>query len=231
MYGKLYDDINIRNRNYNIQKYILEYYDENYMCLDLGCGSCRKIIPLCDKVLHYYAIDNNPKRISTAKRKCKNISNITLGVGDNYYLPFENSSFDLVSCFMTKYSIGEIYRVLKDNGILIIETAGANDKRDLRKAFGKDSLGWRGKMLPDTSEERKIRLMRELSPFFKLIDTRIVKFETRIPLNKFIKLTRMTHDIRNFGKYTDIKTAYMLRDEDGNIKFEEEKIILISRKY
>lgn len=113
MYNNIYDSDYIRNNDYCVTDYILEYYKENYICLDLGCGSCRKIPPLASKVNYYYAIDNDKQRILDASLRCSKNNNIILGVGDNFYLPFEDEFFDLVSCFMTKYSISETSRVLK----------------------------------------------------------------------------------------------------------------------
>lgn len=68
MYSTVYDSEKIRNENYNIITYILPYYKKQYNCLDLGCGSCRKIIKLADKISKYYAIDHDKNRIAEAKK-------------------------------------------------------------------------------------------------------------------------------------------------------------------
>lgn len=232
MYTQLYDSEYMRNKNYNVIEYIQPYYKNHYRCLDLGCGSCRKIVNLCDKVTSYHAMDYDERRILDAKKQCeeKGISNIILGVGDNFYLPFECNTFDLVSCFMSRYSTSEAARVLKKDGIFIIETAGANDKRNIKKAFGTDNFGWRGRMLNDTPQEKVARLEGELMPFFSIVDMHIVEFETKISSGVFIELLHMTNEIRCFNEKIDKHIIKTLEDNDGNIVLEEEKIIIVARK-
>lgn len=230
MYNNLYDNPLIRNGDYNIQNYILQYYKKDYCCLDLGCGNCRKIKELCDIVDYYYAVDMNANRIEAARTECAGIRNVILGTADNFYLPFENSYFDLVSCFMSRYSVGETARVLKSGGLFIVETAGANDKRAVREAFGKDTLGWRGRMLADTSKDRLSRLIKELSPFFEVKNTQVIRLRTKMPSNLFIELLHMTNEIRDFNEDLDKGVIKELEDEDKNIGFDEEKFIIVAKR-
>lgn len=72
--------------------------------------------------------------------------------------------------------------------------------------------------------------MQELSPFFEITDFHVVSFKTRLPLKIFIELMRMTNDIRNFGKYSDLKKIYSLKNTEGKIEFEEERIIIVAKK-
>lgn len=200
MYNRTYDSDFIRNTNYSIENYISKYYKKHYKCLDLGCGSCRKIEKLLKYSKIFYAVDMDKKRIQEAKNRCESYSNIILGVSDNFYLPFNNDSFDLISCFMTKYSVEEIYRILKPNGILIIETLGADDKRVLKKEFGKDNLGWRGRMLSDTHNSKINRLEKILQPHFEILESKSIKFATKISSSKLIELFEMTNEIREFDR-------------------------------
>lgn len=160
------------------------------------------------------------------------MDNIILGVCDNFYLPFNKNSFDLVSCFLSKYDVGEVSRVLKPGGIFIVETLGANDKKEIKKAFGKDKLGWRGKMLNDTTPEKIARLQKEFLPFFDIKKVYIIKYRTKIKIEMLLELFNMTNDIRNFNKHSDSQKIHSFVDNDNNIEFNEERIIIIAkRKY
>ncbi len=210
--------------------YLKQYYNAGDICLDIGCGSCRKIISVLDVVKLYYAIDHNPSRIKDAQKLCSKYNNIILGVCDNYFLPFDSGSFDLVSSFMTKYSVPEIWRVLKPNGFFIIEIPGANNRRSLNKKFGKDKLGWRGRMVCDTYSEHLWRIETELSPFFSIRQIEHICFETSLKTVKLIELLHMTDEIRNFGSHQDISMLKSIQSTEGMIAFEEERILLVTQK-
>lgn len=230
MYSKRYDNNQIRNNDYSVINYIQEYYKKDFICLDLGCGNCRKIIPLANKVKYYYAIDYNKKRIIDARKKCSGISNISLGVADNFYLPFGNDSIDLVSCFMTKFNIGEVSRVLKGSGVFIIETLGANDKKDFKKAFGMDELGWRGRLLSNSIDNQIACLKKSLEPFFIIEKLLCLEFITFIKRKMLIELFKMTNDVRDFLKKDDLRIIKSFQNKEGFIKINEERIIIIAKK-
>lgn len=231
MYRNTYDSDDIRNVQYKILKYIEGYYNKGDTCLDLGCGSCRKIIPLFPVVGKYYAVDYNEERVATAKETCREFKNVTIGIGDNFYLPFRENTFDIVSSFMTKYSISEVYRVMKSGGRFIIETAGTNDKRKLKEMFGHDDLGRRGRMLEDTTENQIMRLKQSLNSFFEIEKIHRVTFMTKIKLNEMDELFTMTGDIRGYNRNNDYEVLLRMSDKEGYISFEEEKLIIISKKY
>lgn len=230
MYRETYDNLNIRNNNYCIIEYIKEYYKPDYLCLDLGCGSCRKIKQIANKVNCYYAIDCDPTRINLAEQNGIKDYNIKVGVGDNFYLPFRDGEFDLVSGFMTKYSVCETSRVLKNNGIFIIETLGADDKRDIKYKFGKDQFGWRGRMLYDSTDKQLNRIKESMFPFFKIEKEYRICFETSIKANELSELFQMTNEIRCFDKNRDDCIIQSLKNDNGYIKFNEERLIIVGRK-
>ena len=108
--------------------YIKQYFNKDFVCLDIGCGSCRKIIPVLDVVKQYFAVDINSYRIEDAKKLCERFNNLILTVCDNYFLPYDKENFDVVTSFMTKYNVPEVWRVLKPNGLFIIEIPSADEK-------------------------------------------------------------------------------------------------------
>lgn len=230
MYNDIYDREEIRNKNYDVFEYISKYFKSYFICLDLGCGSCRKIVKIANKVKCYYAIDINSQRISDASKKCIKNPNIVLGVADNFYLPFEDEKFNLVSSFMTRYSVTEVSRVLKQGGFFIIETTGANDKRRFKLEFGKDNLGFRGRMLEDTTSKQLLRIKKSLTPFFKIQEVYRIEFTTTINSIFLSELLKMTNEIRNFDEIKDGKIIKKFSDSHGNLTLDEEKIVIICQK-
>lgn len=230
MYNSTYDRKEIRNDSYNVFEYIGKYYKSHFLCLDLGCGSCRKISQISNKVKLYYAVDFNSQRIADAFEINEEYPNIILGVADNFYLPFKKESFNLVSSFMTKHSVMEVNRVLKPEGLFIVETTGANDKRNFKLEFGKDHLGFRGRMLEDTIDEQLLRIRKSLTPFFEIRDIYCKEFVTTISTKFLTKLLEMTNEIRNFDITKDKDIMEKLSDNNGNVTYNEERIIIICQK-
>lgn len=200
------------------------------ICLDLGCGSCRKIIPVLDVVKQYYAIDNNSQRIEDAKKLCGAYNNLVLTVCDNYFLPYNKENFDIVTSFMTKYNVPEVWRVLKPNGIFIIEIPSADDKRQLKEKFGKDALGWRGRMVNDSRSEHVERIKAEMAPFFEIRKEEAIHFTTSLKTEKITELLKMTGEVRDFGTEHDFMTLNLMQSLDGKVSFEEDRILIIAQK-
>ncbi len=97
----------------------------NKQLLDLGCGVGDYAKIYSEKGAFVTAVDNSKKEIEHAKNL--HISNIKFMIHDiNYGLPFENSSFDIITSSLVfdhleglKPLFKECNRILKDNGQLI----------------------------------------------------------------------------------------------------------------
>lgn len=94
--------------------------------LDVGCGTGEILNRIADNKENYYGIDLSDKMIDIAKSKNNSI-NVNYLVGDSEFLPFPDSTFDVVFCVESFHHypnpeavIKEFYRVLADNGTLII---------------------------------------------------------------------------------------------------------------
>jgi ubiquinone/menaquinone biosynthesis C-methylase UbiE len=232
MYTEEYDSELIRNPSYNISEYLKNFKIFNGKALDLGCGTCRKIIPLAEDVAGYYAIDKSELMLKKANEniKAQGIKNIFLLQGDNLYLPFPNRSFDIITCFLSYYYVPEIHRNLKKDGKIFIETLGANDKREIKSRFGKDEYGWRGILLNTNNAERILYLKKSLSPFFNNVNIEIFKFQTTIPREGFENLLKLTPTVRSFNPVRDSHIIDKLVDSNNNVTFNEERIVSYGEK-
>ncbi len=101
--------------------------------LDLACGYGRLAIPLAAMGYSVDGIDITPIFVEKAMAEAtKRNLKVEFRVGDMKNLPYADNSFDSVICMWNAFSelahdqdqvrvIGEIYRVLKKNGLGIVE--------------------------------------------------------------------------------------------------------------
>jgi len=97
-----------------------------YRALDIGCGEGLFGSLAKDHFRHICGIDCSPAVLKTARSKGVDALMADL---DERHLPFNNDSFDWISCldviehvFDPEHLLNEIYRVLHRNGTLILTT-------------------------------------------------------------------------------------------------------------
>jgi len=97
--------------------------------LELGCGTGRYAIPFAKLGFDYTGIDITPAMLEVARKKAKKEHlNLKLLEMDAHNLKFERNTFDSVFCdrtfkfFQPIKVLKEVYRVLKPDGIIIIDT-------------------------------------------------------------------------------------------------------------
>lgn len=111
---------------------ISKYFNSKSKILDIGCGSGRTAIPLCQKGYGVIGVDVTPEMIDTAKKisAAKNI-NIDYEIGDATSLRFPEIFFDgaifanngwvqIPGKENRQKALNEIYRVLKPGGYFIL---------------------------------------------------------------------------------------------------------------
>ena len=101
----------------------------NWQVLDVATGAGHTAVTLAPYVSHVVATDITPEMLFVAARlvRERNVTNITLETADAENLPFDDDSFDLVTCRIAAHhfpNIGrfmaESARVLHAGGILAI---------------------------------------------------------------------------------------------------------------
>lgn len=113
------------------QKYIISMLDgEQGPVLDIGCGPGEMMIELLRTGYTVYGIDISENMLNIARENIEKkgtIGEFYLSKGNIESLDFEDNFFDTVICagvleYLGKddFALKELYRVLKDNGTLII---------------------------------------------------------------------------------------------------------------
>lgn len=230
-YTEQYDNTNIRGDYNDYVDLIVNHLDKNQLLVDLGCGTCTKTLHLSKYVKHLTGIDISPRMLSKAHENAVNlnVTNLDLCLGDNLCLPFESSHFDIAIASMTNWSASEVHRVLKNNGLFIAQIISPNDKADIKRAFGKDELGWRGRYLNQTYEERMQYVTLSLIPFFEIRSIKKLMYKTTLTKKGFISLLQNTPTIRNFDLEKDTEIVESLCHDDS-IVFQEERLVYIAQK-
>ena len=108
-----------------VEQYIYPY--SNKSVVEVGCGNGAVTNKFSHEFAAWYAVDKDEKVLDEAKElKPETVKNVEYFCAYASKLPFENNSIDLVVFtnsfhFVKKRgSIKEAYRILKDNGILLI---------------------------------------------------------------------------------------------------------------
>ncbi len=113
--------------------------------LEVGCGKGRSLRDIIDITKNLVGIDNNEKAFKDGKRNFENHPSIKILLADAIDIPFKDKSFDFVICMTTfvnfgnkKYkALGEMKRVLKEDGKIIISVYGENALSDRMKMYKK----------------------------------------------------------------------------------------------
>ncbi|AJA47259.1 methyltransferase domain-containing protein [Clostridium pasteurianum DSM 525 = ATCC 6013] len=107
--------------------------------MDLGCGTGRHSIYLANQGFKVYATDISETGLEITKSKAEklNLNNIEFKQHDMRNISFDNNLFDGILCLWTtghgtledsRKNVNEIYRVLKPNGVVVIDYVSIDDK-------------------------------------------------------------------------------------------------------
>lgn len=229
MYNEKYDLANIRQENSDFVEFVTPYLSPYNKMIDLGCGTCRKVVSFAPLVKHITAIDRNEIMLKCAKENLAHskILNVDLFLGDNLNTPFNSHEYDMCTTSLSFWSAAEVHRLLKSEGLLFIETLCPEDKFEIKEAFGKDDIGYRGYLYNRTTEETIVYLKASLSPFFDINSIKQTVTDTVLSEEGFINLLEVTPTIRNFSLERDIKTIKFLVN-NGCVHFTEKRLMIMA---
>ena len=157
---------------FNYFDWIKRYVNENSVCLDLGTGGGEKVLKNYPNVKKLIGIDFSKEMIKTAnnnlKKSKRNIQDISFIQMDTNKLEFEDNTFDVVTARHTSLNVKEIKRVLKINGILIIEGVAKDDCLELKETVG------RGQCFGDKVGIEKKEFLEIFGNGFKFLENKMM---------------------------------------------------------
>lgn len=123
--------------NWDMYKILNKYATTKSRILDLGTGGGEKVINKFPNALEIIATDFSPEMIKTAKENLKksNKENIKFKVMDNLNMNTQDNYFDIVVARHTCIDASQIYKTLKNNGLLILRGVDKLDCWQLKRLF------------------------------------------------------------------------------------------------
>ncbi|KYG74813.1 methyltransferase family protein [Roseivirga ehrenbergii] len=110
---------------------------QNKCVLDVASGEGYGVSLMANLAQHVIGVDIEKEAITHAQNTYQK-ENIVFVEGDIRSLPFENGSFDIITCFETiehitehDQAMGELKRVLRPNGALLISTPDSDSTHEL----------------------------------------------------------------------------------------------------
>jgi SAM-dependent methyltransferase len=118
---------------------IKENITNKSLCLDLGTGGGEKVLANYPDVGMVIGTDFSKEMINTARENSKKYpnKNIKFTCMDNLNMTFPNETFDLISARHTIINARQIYDLLVQDGVLVIEGVDKKDCWDIKELFGR----------------------------------------------------------------------------------------------
>ncbi len=238
IYRSSYDSEKLRGiddpltpRPWDITNILTDFDTEDKKLLDLGAGTGFKVLPLQSKYKEIVCLEISKSMVEAA-RKILPFNNVKVIQGDNYKLPFENHSFDVVVSFLSFWDIKEIHRVLNPGGFILLELIGCEDKKDFKLFFGNDEKGIRGQNLQYDAKTYQENLYKEFRAYFNHVSIQNGYWDTFYSPAGILKLLANTPTIRGYNYLKDknaIKRACQSLTMSNGIKIKQNRVLLYAK--
>lgn len=129
--------------------------------LDIGCGAGRLTEFFAKDFEHAYGVDISENMVLKARKRLKDVSNVTFVSNDGEHYPFEDNTFDLVFSYIVfqhmpsreviQENFKEIKRVLKPSGIAKIQIRGGRKVKKGSWYYGPNYTEDEAKKLADNA--------------------------------------------------------------------------------
>lgn len=146
---------------------LLGLLDETWTIGDLGCGTGQVTELLAPFVAHVIGVDASPAMLAAARKRLGPLENVTLSEGDLGALPMDAESLDAALLFLVlHYSVdpaevlGEVWRVLKPDGRLLVVDMMPHDRSEFRDLMGHVWQGFAGQDLERWAGQAGLRDVR-----------------------------------------------------------------------
>jgi ubiquinone/menaquinone biosynthesis C-methylase UbiE len=105
---------------------------ERKRLLDIGTGNGFVLTEVIKRIkapeaVEFHGVDLSEHMVQDAKKRCAFYPQITITKGNNFKLPFDDESFDVVTNKLSShFSIREVIRVLKRSGLFVFKEYGVS---------------------------------------------------------------------------------------------------------
>jgi SAM-dependent methyltransferase len=123
--------------------------DDRWVVGDLGCGTGHVAAALAPYVANVIAVDRSGEMLQAAKRRVRDLPNVTVKRGELESLPIADQELDAATLLLVLHhlpdpaaALAEAARVLKPGGRLVIADMLPHDRDDYRQQMGHVWLGF-----------------------------------------------------------------------------------------
>ena len=229
-------------RPWNVLNLVRSYMPNGASVLDAGCGNAKQFEDLKENLLEpikqFTGFDINRTLLEQASTKAKGV-NVNLVQADilpaSGAFPFANESFDMITFILSKHNAGEAYRILRPNGVVIMERVGEMDKRNIKLMFGNDEQGeQRGYMSEyHPGDLAKIYKADFIKSGFGEVDCIQATWKTWVTRSGLIALFENTPFVNKFDRKKDRKTLDEVVEKykkSNGIEFIQHRILIVAKK-
>ena len=150
--------------------------------LDAGAGTGRLSLPMSKAGAQVTALDVSTAMLKILKNKDKSIETI---IGDVESLPFADNTFDIVTAAFLVVHLkdpgiffDEAYRVLKDDGILVVSNINQKEAPEVETKEGKIKI--------DSYYHRLDKIIEDLENLAFKIDKNVLVYEKDVWINQIV---------------------------------------------
>jgi ubiquinone/menaquinone biosynthesis C-methylase UbiE/DNA-binding transcriptional ArsR family regulator len=125
------------------------FADRDWTVGDLGCGTGQVSAAIAPFVSRVIAVDASPAMLQAAKKRLHRVDNVELRRGDLEALPIDDARLDAATLMLVlhhvaqpKRALGEVARVLKPGGRLVIVDMLPHDREAYKQQMGHVWLGF-----------------------------------------------------------------------------------------
>jgi SAM-dependent methyltransferase len=222
----------IDSRPWDLQGEILDIVHPYDNLLDIGSGTARKLLGIAQAVRSVVGLEPNADMRERAIEHVTEaaLHNVVIREGTCEELPYGDNSFDVVTSMMSPFVIGEMHRVLKPGGVVIVE----QDKNVIKACFPRDELGARGLLTGVPPNKEAQRYQKEFKEVFSDVKVRSGYWSTRLTPEGLDLLLAQTSTIRDFDPIKDQASVQRIKElytvNDGRVQMTQHRLLITATK-
>jgi SAM-dependent methyltransferase len=214
--------------SWNYYNEIMDYCKQASSLLDMGTGGGEFLSSLSFLPEDTSATEGYKPNIKIAKESLEPLGIKVYPVEDDYNLPVESESFDLIINRQSFYVVAEVNRILKEKGYFITQQVGALNHLELNLLLGAENYEFEAWDLKQASKQL-------LNGGFKLIKMKEDEVKTRFyDIGAIIyHLKAISWQIPDFSVdkyYEQLYSIHQLIEKQGYIDISCHRFLIIAQK-
>ncbi len=210
---------------------ILSYLEKDMKLLDIGTGGGEFLLTLNHPYLNTAVLESYPPNIKLCQDKLAPLGISVYPVEDTMIASsIKDNTFGIIIDRHEYFNVGEVKRLLQDNGIFITQQVGSENNKDLATYFDPNHQD----QFPDATLEKvkeqllasgfEILFMNEYQPKLRFFDLGALVYFAKIINWEFLNFS-----VENsFDKLLELQKTI---DKNGYVESTEQRFIIVARNH